>query len=86
MDAISLKDAPVRALKPGTLNVEPFNPGSNNFIQVLNAITKRFIIANIYTKPATGAVRCVYIFRFTVIDGIIQNMGNQTDTLTSFAV
>jgi hypothetical protein len=86
MDAISLKDAPVRALKPGTLNVEPFNPGSNKFIQVFNAITKRFIIANIHTEPAAGAVRCVYKFRLPQVDGGIQNMGNQTDGLTSFTV
>ncbi len=68
------------------MNVEPFNLGSNKFIQVLNAITKCFIIANIYTKPAAGAVRGVYIFRLTQIDRISQNMGNQTNALTSFAV
>ena len=59
---------------------------SNKFIQVLNAIAKRFIIANIHTEPAAGAVRCVYKFRLPQVDGSIQNMGNQTDGLTSFTV
>ncbi len=69
------------------MNVEPFlTYNLNYFIKVLNAITKRFIIANIHTKPAAGAVRCIYIFRFALIDGIIQDMGHQTDTLTSFTV
>ena len=69
-----------------TLNVEPLNPGSNKFIQVLNAITERLIIANIHTKPAAGAVRRVYIRRLTLIDGLIQNMGHQTNPLASFTV
>ena len=67
-------------------NFEPFNPGLNKFIQVLNAITKRFIIANIHTEPAAGAVRCVDIVSLALIDRRIQNMGNQADPLAAFAV
>ncbi len=69
------------------MNVEPFlTYNLNYFIQILNAVTKRFIIANIDTQPAAGTVGGVDIVRLALIDGCIQNMGNQADPLASFAV